>query len=109
MTATTKRKPGTSTRLLSLPTPVELIENDGHGSTWLKLAEAWVKVTAIKNLWEMDGYGGQEQPVVRMHFRVTTQEGRTLLLFQDLLEGQWYREFTLGNGDRDRSVPIYRA
>jgi hypothetical protein len=57
----------------------------------------------------MDGYGEQEQPVVRMHFRVTTQEGRTLLLFQDLLEGQWYREFTLGNGDRDRSVPIYRA
>jgi hypothetical protein len=109
MTATTKRSPGTSTRFLSLPTPVELIENDEHGSTWLKLSEAWVKITAIKNLWEMDGYGEQEQPVVRMHFRVTTQEGRTLLLFQDLLEGQWYREFTLGNGDRDRSVPIYRA
>jgi hypothetical protein len=109
MTTTTRQGHDTSSRFLSLPTPVELIENDGHGSSWLKLPEDWVRITSIKNLWEMDGYGKQEQPVVRMHFRVTTQDGRTLLLFQDILEGQWYRELTLGDADRDRSVPIYRA
>lgn len=109
MTNLTRPRPGVSTRFLSLPTPVKLIENDGHGCTWLKLSENWIKVISIKNLWEMDGYGEQEHPVVRMHFRVTTQDGRTLLLFQDLLEGQWYQEFTLGSGDRERSVPIYRA
>jgi hypothetical protein len=109
MTDMTRQKHGISTRFLSLPSPVELIESDGHGNTWLKLSEDWVKITSIKNLWEMDGYRQREQPVLRMHFRATTQDGQTLLLFQDLLEGQWYREFTLGNGQRDGSVLVYRA
>lgn len=111
MTTTTRQQPGAFTRYLSLPMPVELVEDDGNGVTWLKRPEDkdWVKVTSMKNLWEMDGYREREQPVVRMHFRAATQDGRTIMLFQDLLEGQWYCEVTLGSAGREPSVPIYRA
>ena len=109
MTTTVRQHSGASARFLSLPIPIELLEDDGTGSVWLKLNEGWVKVTSMKNLWEMDGYQEQEQPVIRMRFRASTEDGRTLLLFQDLLEGQWYREFTLGSADQERPASIYRA
>ena len=98
MTTPVQQRPRVpSPKYLSRPIPVEMEENDGNGRAWLKLAGEWVKIASIKNLWEIDGYREGEQPVIRMHFRVTTEDGKQVLLFQDLLEGTWYQEFTLGH------------
>jgi len=100
MTTITRTRPGPESpaaRCLSLPAPVELVENDGRGCAWLKLSDAWVRIESIQNLWEIDGYDRPGAPALRMHFRARTADGRNILLFQDLLEGRWYRQFTLGD------------
>jgi hypothetical protein len=73
-----------------------MIENDGRDRAWLKLSGEWVKIVSVRNLWAIDGYGAGEKPLIRMHFRVVAESGRQLLLFQDLMDGSWYREVTPG-------------
>lgn len=97
MTTITRRRPESAARCLSLPAPVELVENDGRGCAWLKVSEEWVRIESIQNLWEIDGFHQAGAPELRMHFRARTADGQTIQLFQDLLEGRWYRQITLGD------------
>jgi hypothetical protein len=78
--------------------PVEMIENDGQDRAWLNLSGEWVKVVSVRNLWDIDGHSAGEKPWIHMHFQVEAESGRRLLLFQDLMDGSWYREVTLGPG-----------
>jgi hypothetical protein len=99
MTARTRRKADTTStpQYLSHPIPVYIEENDGEGSARLKLSGQWARISAIENLWEIDGYWQEDQPVIRMYFRVTAEDGRQFLIFRDLVEGAWYRQFTLSD------------
>ncbi len=74
--------------------PVDMIENDGQGQTWLNLSGEWLRIVAIKNLWSIDEPATGSQPSIRMHFRAITEDGQRLALFQDLLDGAWYQQAT---------------
>jgi hypothetical protein len=99
MTTKTRRKLDiTSThQYLGRPIPVDIEENDGEGNARLKLSGQWARISAIENLWEIDGYWQEDQPVIRMYFRVTAEDGRQFLIFRDLVEGAWYRQLTLSD------------
>ena len=99
MTVRMERKPDTTPTYQSLgcPVPIDIEENDGAGNARVKLSGRWAKISAIKNLWEIDGYWQKDQLVIRMYFRVTTEDGRQFLIFRDLVEGAWYRQLTLSN------------
>jgi hypothetical protein len=71
---------------------VEVIENDGLDRAWLNLSGEWVKIASVKNLWDIDGVAAGDKSLLRMHFRVVAESGRQLRLFQDLIDGCWYRE-----------------
>ncbi len=75
--------------------PVELIEDDGLGQAWLNLSSGWLKIIAIKNLWNIDEPSIGGWPSIRMHFRAITEDGQRLALSQDLLDGTWYQQSTL--------------
>ena len=99
MTARTRRKPDTASthQHLSRPIPLEIEENDGEGNARLRFSGQWARISTIENLWEIDGYWQKDQPVIRMYFRVTAEDGRQFLVFRDLVEGAWYRQFTLND------------
>lgn len=78
---------------------VEVIENDGLDRAWLNLSGEWVRIASVNNLWDIDGYAIGEKPLLRMHFRVVAESGRQLMLFQDLIDGSWYREVPTGPGE----------
>ena len=89
--------------------PVDLIEDDGQGQAWLNLSGEWLRITTIKNLWDMDGQSAGGQPSIRMHFRAITEDSQQISLFQDLMNGAWYRQVTLNVEVYNRPTPIYRA
>ena len=88
-------KPVETTAPVALP--VDMIENDGQGQAWLNLSSEWVRIVAIKNLWSIDEPGAGCTPAIRMHFRAITEDGQRLYLFQDLLDGAWYRQAPLAS------------
>lgn len=111
MTTVTEREPQINQlKPLNRPAPgqtlVEMIEDDGQGCAWLNLVGEWLKIESVKNLWDIDGYDAGEKPLIRMHFLVMVENGSQILLFQDLIDGSWYREITLGSGSKAQPAPI---
>ncbi len=94
---------------LSCSVPAEVLEDDGQGRAWLKLAGEWHRIESMKTLWDFDGYWTEQHPVIRMHFRATIGGGRQVLLYQDLIEGAWYQRLTLGTGATNLPMSGYRA
>ena len=72
--------------------PVEIQVVSQAGKVWLEQAGEPPLLVAIKNLWKITEGPDGEWPQLKMNFRATTEDGRQFQLFQDLLEGKWYRE-----------------
>jgi hypothetical protein len=89
--------------------PVEMIENDGQDCAWLKLSGEWSRIASVENLWDIDGQDAGEKASIRMHFRVMISSGRQTLLFQDLIDGCWYREADMSGGKYSEPAPVCRA
>ncbi|MFB3119979.1 MAG: hypothetical protein ACE1Y2_05570 [Stenotrophomonas maltophilia] len=72
--------------------PVEIKAAEEAGKVWLKQAGQLPILAAMKNVWKITEAPDGGLPQLRMNFLATTEEGRQFRLFQDLLEGKWYRE-----------------
>ena len=51
-----------------------------------------LKVASIDSLWKIDEEWWREKPIVRMYYQVTTEDGRRITVFQDLVSGKWYQQ-----------------
>ena len=74
--------------------PVEVLERDESGESWLRLGGQWRRIVDIENLWELSAIGGGSEPGVGLRFRAVTEDGRTVRLLQDLRRGEWFQELT---------------
>ncbi len=72
--------------------PVEIQAAEEAGKVWLEQAGQRPILAAMKNVWKITEAPDGGLPQLRMNFLATTEEGRQFRLFQDLLEGKWYRE-----------------
>ena len=72
--------------------PVEIKAAEETGKVWLEQAGQLPILAAMKNVWKITEAPDGGLPQLRMNFLATTEEGRQFRLFQDLLEGKWYRE-----------------
>ncbi len=75
-----------------LALPVEIKAAEETGKVWLEQAGQLPILAAMKNVWKITEAPDGGLPQLRMNFLATTEEGRQFRLFQDLLEGKWYRE-----------------
>ena len=83
-------------RPLNLPQPVA-VETDAQGAPVALIPISSgrgrrVQVAAIDDRWRIDDEWWRQRPVARMYYRVTTEEGRPVTIFQDLVDGAWYRQ-----------------
>ena len=90
--ATQDRIGATALQMRVRPVPIETAEDDIHGSFWLPLSGRWRKPRSVDNLWEISEEWWDDRPVIKMYFRVTTEDQSQLIVFQDLLGGAWYLE-----------------
>ena len=72
--------------------PVEVLERDESGQSWLRLGGQWKRIVGIENLWDLSAIGGGTGRGVGLRFRAVTEEGRTVRLVQDLCRGEWFQE-----------------
>ena len=78
--------------LAPAPLPVEIEPAAGRGKVWLKQARQLPILADMENVWDITEVPDKGWPRLRMNFRATAEDGRQFRVFQDLLEGKWYRD-----------------
>jgi hypothetical protein len=79
-------------RFLNLPTPVIVRENQHHLPISIKSKGKTLKIVRIDEVWEIDEEWRRDHPIARRYYRVTTDSGRSITIFRDLVGGGWYRQ-----------------
>jgi len=77
-------------RPLNLPVPVVVIVCDGLPAA-VTLDGAQRAVVAVRERWRVDDEWWR-RPISREYVEVVLDDGRRLVLFRDLLTGEWYRQ-----------------
>lgn len=87
---------GTASRADSLkrvnqPEPVRVQEDDSGLPVALKTKRRQ-PVAAVEDRWRLDDEWWRREPVSRLYYAVRLASGLRLVLFKDLINGDWYRQ-----------------
>ena len=82
-----------SFRPLNPSIPVEVRENAQQRPLAIRIKGRWLRVGSIDDLCNVDEEWWRERPVVRMYYRVITEDGRCITIFRDLVDGAWYWQY----------------
>ena len=77
---------------MNLPVPLDVVEDEYHQPLTLILGGQKLNITSIEDLWEIAEEWWRTRPVARRYYQVTTQDGRCITLFRDLVDGAWYQQ-----------------
>ena len=86
-----KVRPSAS-RPLNQPRPVKVIEGHEGWPQQVYFSGAMSAVASIEDRWRIDDEWWREKPISRMYFDCVLEEGQRVAVFQDLMEGKWYRQ-----------------
>ena len=79
-------------RSLNLPAPIQVEEDAHQRPLAISLRHRRLGVASVDDLWEIDEEWWRENPVIRRYYQVTTEDGRPMTIFRDLVSGEWYRQ-----------------
>lgn len=71
------------------------MEEDGDGmplAVGQKGRHRSVKIASVDDLWRIDEEWWREKPITRIYYQLTAEGGGRLTVFQDLTDGNWYRQ-----------------
>ena len=92
---------------LNLPEPVQVEESASGRPAVIKMAPsnsvaqaAWPvrkkaggqTVRSVEDRWRIDDEWWRSEPVSRLYYSVRLTSGQRLVLYKDLVSGQWYRQ-----------------
>ncbi len=77
--------------------PVDLpelvrVEADAAGHPMAIKIRRHQPVIAIEDRWRVDDEWWRKEPVSRMYYSVRLSSGQHLVIFHDLIKGNWYRQ-----------------
>ena len=79
-------------RAINLPQLMN-IQTDVHGiPIAVQLGLGWVRVQAIVESWRIDDGWWGAQAISRLYYRVVLEGGVVLVVFKELIDGQWWRQ-----------------
>jgi hypothetical protein len=52
------------------------------------------RVVQVHEVWELDTEWWRPQPTSRRYYRITVEGERSMTIFRDLTDGDWYRQQT---------------
>ena len=84
-------KVSTATPSPQIPMPTKVQEDTEQRPVAVRLFEQEVVVAAIDERWEDEEFWWRNDPVVRVTYRVSLEDGQELTIFKNMLTGGWYR------------------
>lgn len=78
-------------RPLNLPVPVAVAVNDDGAPEAVTIDGVPRAVLAVRERWRVDDEWWR-RPISREYVEVVLDDGRRVVLFRDLLMGEWYRQ-----------------
>jgi hypothetical protein len=52
----------------------------------------WQEVAAVEDRWRIDDEWWRNEPVSRLYYNVRLDSGQQLVLYRNLVAGNWYRQ-----------------
>ena len=69
------------------------MEADGEGRpVAVTLSGRRMDVIAVQDAWRIDDEWWRQRPVSRLYFALALEDGRTVTVYRDLVEGGWCRQ-----------------
>ena len=78
-------------RPVNLPEPAR-VEEDAAGLPSTVRCPKRQKITDIEDRWRIDDEGWRREPVCRCYYAVRLASGQQLVLYKDLVTGNWYKQ-----------------
>ena len=73
--------------------PVKVQEDDSYYRPLvISLGGNTPEVASIDERWEEEAEWWEPEPVFKMHYQVTLEDGRQLAIFRNMKTGSWYRQ-----------------
>ena len=85
-----KTKASTSTSSTSTPMPTKVQEDAEQRPVAVTLYGVSVPIESIEERWEDAGDWWKDNPLVRVTYQVTLEDGQRLTIFKNMLTGGWY-------------------
>ena len=89
-----RKKPQSPTATPSpqVPMPCKVHEDAEQKPVAVTLYGVSVQAESIEERWEDAGDWWRDDPVVRVTYQVTLEDGQQLTVFRNMLTGGWYRQ-----------------
>lgn len=92
MVEDTGKTPRTDTiKPVNLPEPVR-VDEDSSGLPVAVRLKRRQSISAVEDTWRIDDEWWRSEPVSRLYYAVLLARGQRLILYKDLIGGQWYRQ-----------------
>ena len=77
---------------LNQPERVAVEEGEGRKPAALNLGRHRLMVASIDDVWEIDEEWWRKRPIARLYYKLALEDGRSVTVFRDLLNGGWYQQ-----------------
>ncbi len=92
MVADTGKTPRTDTiKPVNLPELVK-VDEDASGLPVAVRLKRRQSIAAVEDIWRIDDEWWRSEPVSRLYYAVMLARGQRMVLYKDLVRGEWYRQ-----------------
>jgi hypothetical protein len=78
-------------RRINIPEPVRVEESSSGEPVAVRTPQKQV-ITAIDGCWRIDDEWWRNEPVSRLYYAIRFVSGQRLVIYQDLINGEWYKQ-----------------
>ena len=75
---------------------VTVAEDGFHRPLFLTYLGEELRVDSIDQQWQSDAEPGKREPVTKLHYQLTLENGERMTVFKNMDQGGWYRLVGMG-------------
>ena len=77
---------------VNTPEPVRVEEDAAGLPLAVRLSRRRLRIAGIEDKWRIDDEWWRKEPVSRFYYSVLLTSGQKVVLYKDLISGEWYKQ-----------------